>query len=321
MKNSIYLLLILLSSCEIADNYSESYQLKYRRPIAMLMSPALDSLALSGNGVKIGVIDAGFGYFKSNEFTKNLKVADYKDFIDNDTTRFFSDNENDHGTMVTSSIGGKKNELVHGLAYNATYFLAKTEDAATELKIEEERLISAIDWMVANEVDIINISIAYTTFEDANYYTQANLDGKTAKSSKYIAQILEDNPDLIIPVSAGNEGNKEWRNIMFPSDVKEVITVGSTDFDGEIRWKSSGIGVDDVGYIKPDVATYPIPLGNSHTAPVIAGLCALIKELHPSLHREELIDALHKTSTNAQKPNTEIGYGVPQSEALLKTLQ
>lgn len=133
--------------------------------------------------------------------------------------------------------------------------------------------------------------------------------------------MLQANPNLIITVSAGNKGNKEWSNIMVPGDVREVITVGSTDFDGKNRWKSSGLGIENVGYLKPDVVTYPIPTGNSHTAPVIAGLCALLKEQYPYLTRKELINALHKTSSNANAPNREIGYGVPNSESLLMELK
>jgi len=308
-------------SCEIANNYSEGYRFSYRRPVDLLMSPKLDSLSLTGQGVKIGVIDAGFCSFFTNKYTKNLNVVEYKDFVDNDTTDFFKDSEHDHGTVVTSGIGGKHKAYVHGLAFNSSYFLAKTEDVASELAIEETRLNAAVDWLVSKNVDVINISIAYTKFDDTQYYLQTDLDGQTAASSQHIDSVLMANPQLIITVSAGNKGNKEWRNIMFPSDVKEVITVGSTDFDGESRWKSSGVGLEHIGYIKPDVVTYPIPIGNSHTAPVIAGLSALIKELHPNINRRQYIKALHLTSTNADNPNVEIGYGVPQSHALLMYLE
>lgn len=121
------------------------------------MSHALDTLSLTGQGIKIGVIDAGFGELYSNDFTKNLRIKEYRDFIDNDTTDFFKDTEHDHGTIVTSSIGGKKDDYVHGLAFNSTYFLAKTEDVGSELAVEEERLNEAVDWLVSNGVDIINI--------------------------------------------------------------------------------------------------------------------------------------------------------------------
>lgn len=323
MKNILLILLATatLTACENPKTYTDTFQYKYKRPIGLLMSDELDSLQLSGNKIVIGVIDAGFSGFKSNEYTRNLTVLDYKDFIDKDTTNFFGASENNHGTQVTTSIGGKKEDYIHGLAYNAHYLLAKTEDVSSELTIEENRLTQAVAWMVSKKVDVINISVAYTTFDDADYYTREDLNGKTALSSRYLDSILQANPHLIITVSAGNEGNKPWRNIMFPSDVKEVITVGSTDFEGETRRKTSGTGSKQVSYIKPDVVTYPMPPGNSHTAPVIAGLCAILKELKPNITRNQLINALHKTSSNAKKPNREIGYGVPNSAELLKAIQ
>ena len=323
MRKILTLLIIFISffGCEISNHYTDSYQYKYRRSIGLLMSHELDSLSLTGKGIKIGVIDAGYGGFFTNKYTKNLKVKDYKDFVDHDTTGFFTDKEHGHGTIVTSSIGGKDGEYVHGMAFKATYFLAKTEDVSSELAAEEKRLNAAVDWLVSKNVDIINISIAYTVFDDTEYYSQTDLDGKTALISKYIDSVLVANPDLIITASAGNKGNKEWKNIMFPSDVKDVITVGSTNFEGQNRRKSSGIGPKNIGYIKPDVVTYPIPKGNSHTAPVIAGLSALIKEKYPNLERTNFIEALHMSGSNAKQPNFEIGYGVPQSKELLMNLE
>lgn len=310
-----------LVSCEIADNYTEGYLSRYRRPIGLMMSRRLDSLSLSGEGVNIGVIDAGFEGFRENPYTKNLSVADYRDFVDGDTANFFGYDEHDHGTVVTSSIGGKNGEQIHGLAYDATYLLAKTEDVFSELSTEENRLVEAVDWLVSEGADVINLSIAYTTFDDTDYYSVQDLDGKTAFSSQYIDSVLRANPSLIITASAGNKGNKEWKYIMFPSDVEEIITVGSTDFDGESRWKSSGIGVDYVDYIKPDVVTYPIPVGNSHTAPVVAGLCAVLIEFAPDISRQKLIEALHKTSSRSDNPDREMGYGVPNSQKLLEYIE
>ncbi len=234
-KIELYLLAItFLTSCrEITDFYTTEYKYSYARPIGLMMSKEFDSLNLSGEGIKIGVIDAGFGDFKTNEFTKRLNVKGYRDFIKEDTINFFSNEESDHGTIVTKSIGGKntKNQ-VHGLAYKAEYYLAKTDIFNKEPIEDEKRLIRAIDWLISQDVKLINISLGYTLFDDDKTYTNRDLNGKTAFSSKYIDSLLNANKDLIIVVSAGNEGDKEWNYLTFPSDVKDVITVGSTDFDG-----------------------------------------------------------------------------------------
>jgi hypothetical protein len=108
-KIALYLFPILfVYSCkELTEFYTKEYKYSYARPIGLMMSKEFDSLNLSGKGIKIGVIDAGFGNFKTNEFTKNLNVISFRDFIDEDTTNYFSNQESDHGTIVTKSIGGK----------------------------------------------------------------------------------------------------------------------------------------------------------------------------------------------------------------------
>jgi subtilisin family serine protease len=267
------------------------------------------------------VIDAGFGNFKTNEFTKNIDVVAYRDFIDEDTTNFFSSHENDHGTIVTKSIGGKNFESkVHGLAFNAQYYLAKTDIADKEPIEDEKRMIRAIDWLISQNVKLINISLGYTIFDDDNSYTNKDLNGSTTLSSKYIDSIMIANKDIIIVVSAGNEGNTKWKYLTFPSDVKDVITVGSTDFDGLTRYKSSGIGVDYVNYIKPEIATYPVPIGNSNTAPVITGLIACLLEKR-EINRDLMKTLIIESSSNFNSPNKEIGFGVPNTRKIIERMK
>lgn len=324
MKKIVFSLLVVASttSCkEMTDFYTKDYRYSYARPIGLMMSTEFDSLNLSGKDIKIGVIDAGFGNFNANEFTKNLDIVAYRDFVDEDTTDFFSSQENDHGTIVTKSIGGKNIEgKVHGLAFNAQYYLAKTDIIDQEPIEDENRMIRAIDWLIRQKVKLINISLGYTIFDDNKTYTNKDLNGKTALSSKYIDSILIANKDIIIVVSAGNEGSTKWKYLTFPSDVKDVITVGSTDFDGLSRYKSSGRGVDYVNYIKPEVATYPVPIGNSNTAPVITGLVACILE-RETLKRDSIKKLLIEASSNYSSPNKEIGYGVPRTSQILAKLR
>jgi subtilisin family serine protease len=190
--------------------------------------------------------------------------------------------------------------------------LAKTDIYDKEPIEDEKRMIRAIDWLIRQDVKLINISLGYTTFDDDETYTNKDLNGKTAFSSKHIDSILNKHKDVIIVISAGNEGNKKWKYLTFPSDAKDAITVGSTDFDGLTKYKSSGIGVDYVDYIKPEIVTYPVPIGNSNTAPVITGLVACLLEMEP-LYRDEIKQLIVKSSSNFSSPNREIGFGVPNT--------
>lgn len=58
---------------------------------AMMIDSVYDSLNLSGRGIKIGVLDTGFGGLRKRSWTEKLHVAAYADFIDGDTLGFFDE--------------------------------------------------------------------------------------------------------------------------------------------------------------------------------------------------------------------------------------
>ena len=60
----------------------------YTTAPAMMIDESYDSLNLSGRGIKIGVLDTGFGGLRQRSWTKNIYVAAYANFIDGDTTDF-----------------------------------------------------------------------------------------------------------------------------------------------------------------------------------------------------------------------------------------
>ena len=61
-----------------------------------------DALELSGKGIKIGVLDAGFGGFKTNKWLQNMEVAGYKNFVEQDTIAFFKDKEDTTSSKIIS---------------------------------------------------------------------------------------------------------------------------------------------------------------------------------------------------------------------------
>lgn len=321
---AIGVILLLLATCgireliyEVKNAYTSEYSQTYSRAIGQMMGLQFDSLALRGEGVRIGVIDAGFGGFRSNRFTRNLKVADYRDLTDNDTTGFFQD-DIDHGMRVTQNIGGYSNDTLRGLACQATYYLIKADLAETEPREDEHRLCRAVEWLAQQGVDAINISLAYTTFDDFDDYTPAMLDGHTALCSRVIDSILNVYPNLVIVQSAGNEGNEKWKYIGFPGDVREVITVGSVNFDATARAPKSGKGYYP-DRIKPDFVVFDSPPGTSFSAPIVTSLCAVIIGYEP-MGRRKLIELLHASATRNTTPDMEMGYGTPQCDTLLQLI-
>lgn len=303
---------------EVRSAYTSEYTRTYSHALGLMMSPRFDTLRLSGRGIRIGVLDAGFGGLRSARWTRELQVGGFRDFTGGDSAAFFED-PTDHGTQVCANVGGRSGDTLRGLAYGSTYFLAKTDRAEVEPRAEEQAMIRGIEWLLEQEVDIITSSLAYTIFDDFEGYTPAMLDGRTSVLSRYLDSLLAARPELIFLQSAGNDGDEKWKYTCFPADVQAVITVGATDFEGTGRYHTSSLGYEGAAYIKPDFALYASPIGTSFSTPVLTGFCACLLE-HRRLSRDSLTTVLRASATQAASPDRELGYGMPQSDAVLKLL-
>lgn len=211
---------------EVRRSYTSCYAHTYSHAIGQMMGPRFDSLAPRGEGIRIGVVDAGFGGLRDDRFTRRLRVADYLDLTDGDTTGFFRD-DCDHGTRVTRNIGGFSNDTLLGLACKADYYLVKSDLEHGEPREDERRLCRALAWLAQRQVDVVNISLGYTVFDDFDGYTPQMLDGRTALCSRFLDSLLDAHPRMVVVQSAGNEGKNKWRHISFPGDVAEAVTVGA----------------------------------------------------------------------------------------------
>lgn len=303
---------------EVRGAYTSEYMRTYSSAAGLMMCRSFDSLRLSGRGIRIGVLDAGFGGFRTDRWTKNLHVAAWRDFTGGDDAAFFDD-ATDHGTRVCANIGGFSGDTLRGLAFGADYYLAKTDCADAEPRTEEQQFIRGVEWLLAQGVDIITSSLGYTVFDDYEGYTPEMLDGRTSTLSRYLDSLLAARPELVFVQSAGNEGNRKWRYLSFPADVRRVITVGASDSKGASRYRSSARGSDGTEYVKPDFALPASPIGTSFSTPVVTGLCACLVE-YRRMSRDSLIDLLHASGTRAADPDRQIGYGVPQTAVILQRL-
>lgn len=147
----------------------------------------------------------------------------------------------------------------------------------------------------------------------------------------------------IITASTGNESSS---SIKFPSNLSTCIAVGATDELG-MRRPSSNYGHLDITAPGEDVFipriyksgsswnyTYEPRNGTSFSAPIVAGVAAMILSINPNLSNEEVKKILCKTATRSSNYtfsydnrhnicpwNTEIGYGIVNAKrAVLETL-
>lgn len=278
-----------------------------------------------GEGMTIAVFDAGFpGVDKVGGFSHLIErnqIIGTKDLVDINNQNVFSKNQ--HGTNVLSLIAANSPELLVSGAPNASYILCITEDVFSEYRIEEYNWIRAAEYADSLGVDIINSSLGYLDFDDSNMdYTLEDLDGKTAIISQG-AEIAA-NKGILIVTSAGNYGSRGASSITAPADANGILSIGAVDVNlNRSSFSSRGPTVD--GRIKPEVSTLGRSVslitqagiintngsGTSFSAPQIAALAAGLWQAKPELTKDELIEVLKASGTQADNPDNLLGYGIP----------
>jgi len=149
-----------------------SHQLDYGRSLdqlAMIGVPAVHDCWIDGTGAVIGMLDTGFRR-KSHQATRTRRVMAERDFINNDGE---TENQNgdppgqdSHGTATFSSLSAFMPGMLIGPAYEAQFYLAKTEVNGSENRIEEDYWVQGIEWLESQGVDVISSSLGYDDFND-----------------------------------------------------------------------------------------------------------------------------------------------------------
>jgi serine protease AprX len=258
---------------------------------------------------------------------------------------YFSPPE-EHGSQTLSLIGGYDPGKFLGVAWGAQFVLGRTEwvgfvrngeEVDIEMHSEEDNFAAALVWAESLGVDIVSSSLAYSTgFTDSSGnprpqddITFSQLDGRTTIISH--AALEATKRGMIIVNSMGNEGPTPG-SVNAPADVADVVSVGGV-FPNKLIWDSSSRGPTADGRIKPDVVTlskdvylpdiyspdssaYTYGSGTSFAAPVIAGICGLIRQTHPNDPASEIRRRLYASCSFAPKQDSvdnAYGRGIPNA--------
>lgn len=241
-----------------------------------------------------------------------------------------------HGTRMASLIAGYTPRYLVGVAPAVEFLVAKTEEYKYktgeyyEYIIEEDNWIKGLEWCEKNGAQIISSSLGYR-----GWYEDNEFDGKTAITS--LAASIAAQRGLIIVTAMGNRGSDSLRYpwpkpyLVAPGDADGVLTIGGVMPDSSC-WRGSGAGPTADDRIKPDLVAlaynavvakpdedgaFEYSIGTSSATALIAGLCALILEVHPDWKIEEVREALFKTASESV-PSCTLGYGIPNIDSLLK---
>lgn len=296
----------------------------------------LHEMGFNGQGIMIGVIDAGYNSVNTHPAFDSLRlngqILGTRDFVQpgNDV---YSTSINSHGTMVLSTMGGNLPGQLIGTAPKASYWLLRSEDATAEYLLEEYYWVNAAEFADSVGVDIINSSLGYSLFDNpAENHSYADMDGNTTVVT--IGADMAAAKGILVVNSAGNSGGNAWQYITAPADGDSVFTIGAVDPAGLYAYFSSQGPTSD-GRTKPDVsaqgistivATVPTGIaggnGTSFSSPLIAGASACLWQANPTLSNMELMAAIKGSATKSGNPDNFLGWGIPdfnQANNILST--
>ncbi len=294
----------------------------------MIGIPFAHETGFHGEDVLIALFDGGF--ILDHEALQHIEVVAAWDFIYDDDNVADDDEDvpgqQNHGTLVLSVLAGYSPGHIIGPAYASQFLLAKTDHLTLETKQDEDNWVAAAEWAEGLGADVISSSVGYDYDLD---YTYEDMDGNTAAAT--IAADLAVKKGVSVFQSAGNEGSSYWKYIIAPADGDSVITMGGVTPEGNY-WAVSSRGPTYDGRIKPDLVAqaqnvycvnpwstdrYTTADGTSLSCPLGAGAGAIVLSINPSLTPMALRDTLINNASQADNPDTLMGYGIINLEKLI----
>jgi hypothetical protein len=299
-----------------------------------------------GTGLKVAVIDDGFSlghqaFLSFQNAVQNPdslpnKILDQKDFVDTTASPISLQLGNSHGAKVLSLLAGKQHSdhSLTGVVPYAQFLLYRAEKASSESPVEEDYVAAAIERAVEKGANVINISLGYRyDFSDSTYteHPYSYLDGTHSPAS--VAALQAARRNTLVVVSMGNENwsHPGTANITVPADADSILSVGA-GFLNEGSYFPCGFssrGPTFDGRIKPEVSApgcavpvihstvdslWELGQGTSFSAPIVAGMAALLWQLFPNQTAQDIRTALIESGNNHMTPNDSIGHGLVNME-------
>lgn len=313
-------------SMELSAAIDSSYYGASVSQISQLKGLTLHQSGFRGKGLQIAVLDNGF--LNANEIAAfdslwmDGRILGFRDFVSEDGNVF---QEGGHGTNVLSTMGACLPGQLVGSAPDASFYLFRTEDYASEYLIEEDNWVAGAEYADSLGVDIINSSLGYAYFNDpAMDHTYAEMDGRTTRVTRAANVAAE--KGILVFCSAGNEGNKTWHYLIAPSDGENVIGVGAVDENGSPALFTS-FGPASDGRVKPNVSATGVGTalistsgaivklnGTSFSSPLLAGITACLWQAFQQATNFEIKEAIEKSGSQFSAPDFRLGYGIPDFE-------
>lgn len=256
---------------------------------------SLDALDdnLTGNGVKVAIIDTGFYAHKDIKYAGGYSVFDeYPEYEPDPWT-----NDHDgHGTHVAGILAASKQSPARGIAPEVSLFGIKIYHKS-EQDTTTGRLMKGIDWAIENDMDIINISSGFKT---DNQSVSLTID-KAVKAG--------------IMVIAANGNSETAKTPEFPAAYENVIGVSNINNEKKLAYDSIPAGL--TGFSAPGRGIYGLSIsggyenrsGTSQATPHVSGVAALLMEKYPDASTSTIKDLMQRDALDLDEPGQDSQYG------------
>lgn len=208
-----------------------------------------------------------------------------------------------HGTMVAGIIAANTNNGAGGagVAWNAKILPVKVLNNKGEGS--DSSVVAGINWAASHGAKVINMSLGGPSY---NAVMRSAVQNAVAKG-------------VVVIASSGNEYNNTPN---YPAAFPETISVGATDNNGAlVSFSSWGDSVDiaapgwDIlstyprALADPDYEPYYIGSGTSFSAPMVAGVAAMLRNKFPSWTPAQIEAQLKTTARDAGPRGIDPYYG------------
>ncbi|PTX58276.1 subtilase family protein [Melghirimyces profundicolus] len=238
-----------------------------------------------GRGIKVAVVDTGI----ANDHPSIQK--NYAGGVNILSPMFTPYDYNGHGTHVAGTIAGRATELnVVGVAPRVRIYAVKAFNRKGSANLSD--LLSAINWCIENDMDIVNMSFGMS---------------KVSDSLRQAIQTAH-RKGIMLVAAAGNQGISG--TVDYPARYEETIGVTSVSKDGKLSaFSNTGEGVDlaapgdkiSSAWLN---GTTRVMSGTSMAVPHVSGTVALLlylrKNLTPAQVRDLLIHSARPIQTHPQ---------------------
>lgn len=242
----------------------------------------------TGNGIIIAILDTGVN--PHPDLIDNM-VAGYNSADSSfDTNDIFG-----HGTMTSGTAAASTNNGIgiSSIAGNAQIMPIRITNNSETGSAYWSSAVRGIDWATNNGARVVNLSYSMTN----------------SSSVSDASENMRKNGGLVV-VSAGNNSS----NAGIP-DNPHIITVSATNSDDtKASFSTYGDFIDvaapGVGILTTNRSNgYSAVNGTSFSAPLTAGVVALIMEANPSLNPDNIEKILEDSADGSGSWNQYFGYG------------